>query len=183
MLPGVFTGLLLALEPFMVAHGRILRTDALLSELLLMAMLAALVFWSGRGAGGRWRSVRWRPELALLTKTPALALLAAVPMAAIAAPSPNPRPPHSGRGGIIRRLLPTAYCLLAWLVGSAVTAAVLWPAMWVRPLRAIERMAVYTQEKGGSPMDAGGFFLGTRCRSGPAVLRPGAARYGSGRWC
>jgi len=36
-----------------------------------------------------------------------------------------------------------------------------WPAMWARPLRAIERMAVYTQEKGGSPMDAGGYFLGT----------------------
>ena len=33
--------------------------------------------------------------------------------------------------------------------------------MWARPLRAVERMAVYTQEKGGSPMDAGSFFLGT----------------------
>ena len=33
--------------------------------------------------------------------------------------------------------------------------------MWARPLRALERMAVYTQEKGGSPMDAGSFFLGT----------------------
>jgi 4-amino-4-deoxy-L-arabinose transferase-like glycosyltransferase len=161
VLPGVLTGLLLALEPFMVAHGRILRTDALLSELLPTAMLAAVVFWSGRGGGWALALSALATGLALLTKTPALALLAAVPMAAIAAPSPQPPPPHSGRGGIIRRLLSTAYCLLAWLVGSVVTAAVLWPAMWVRPLRAIERMAVYTEEKGGSAMDAGGFFLGS----------------------
>ena len=50
--PGCSAGLLLALEPFLVAHGRILRTDALLAELLPVAMLAALVFWSGRG--GWW---------------------------------------------------------------------------------------------------------------------------------
>ena len=43
-----------------------------------------------------------------------------------------------------------AVCLSSWRI---------WPAMWV-VLRALERMAVYTQEKGGSPMDAGGFFLG-----------------------
>jgi hypothetical protein len=43
--------------------------------------------------------------------------------------------------------------------------------MWVRPLRAIERMAVYTEEKGGSPMDAGGYFLGS------PMLDPGPLYY------
>jgi len=127
--------------------------------------------------------------LALLTKTPALILLAAVPVAALAMPAPHsPQPPLSrkqargemtnsasparwglpgwltgwlrGRGRLYC-LLPTAYCLLVWLIGSLVVVVTLWPAMWARPLRAIERMAVYTEEKGGSPMDAGGFFLGS----------------------
>src|SRR3954452_25165956 len=49
---GLLTGLLLAFEPFMVAHGRILRTDALLSELLLVAVLSALAYWSRRA--GLW---------------------------------------------------------------------------------------------------------------------------------
>ena len=162
---GMVLGLLLALEPFLVAHGRILRTDALLAELLLVAVLAALVYWSGRGGAWALALCMVATALATLTKTPALALLGAVPAAAMAGRLMDPRPsPLATRYSLLAprySLLATVTSLAAWLAGSAVLAFALWPAMWARPLRALERMAAYTQEKGGSPMEAGGFFLGT----------------------
>ena len=183
---GLVAGLLLALDPFLVAHGRILRTDALLSELLPVAVLAALAFWSGRA--GAWALVVCAAAtgLALLTKTPSLALLGAIPVTALAGtawrgagwplPSPrppyhgaprSPRPPARGRGSVL-------VTLALWLAGSIGVLVAVWPAMWARPLRALERMAVYTQEKGGSPMDAGGFFLGS------PIADPGPLYYASG---
>jgi len=158
---GLLAGLLLALEPFLVAHGRILRTDALLGELMLVAVLAALAFWARRA--GPWALVACilATGLALLTKTPALALLGAVPAAAVAglwAASAGSDTAGHRRSG--RQLAGSLAMLAVWLAGSVAVAVAVWPAMWARPLRAIERMAVYTQEKGGSPMDAGGFFLG-----------------------
>jgi 4-amino-4-deoxy-L-arabinose transferase-like glycosyltransferase len=172
---GLVTGLLLALEPFLVAHGRILRTDALLSELLPVAMLAALVFWSKRGGWWALALASLATGLALLTKTPALALLGAIPVAALVGHQFEVRGSKFDAARSLRRLvqrpasniqLRTAYRLLptrllVWAVGSIGVVVALWPAMWARPLRAIERMAVYSEEKGGSPMDAGGFFLGS----------------------
>ncbi len=173
---GLLSGVLLALEPFLVAHGRILRTDALLSELLPVAMLAALVFWSNRGGWWPLALSSLATGLALLTKTPALALLGAVPVAAFVGwKESGVRDQFDVRRSTfdvvrpLRRLIQrptsnvqfrTAYGLLVWAIGSAAVVVAFWPAMWARPLRAIERMAVYSEEKGGSPMDAGGFFLG-----------------------
>jgi hypothetical protein len=163
---GLLAGLVLALEPFLVAHGRILRTDALLAELLLVAVLAALAFWSGRAGAWSLALCTAATGLALLTKTPAVALLGAVPAAALAG--------TAGRAG--RRLSFAPHSsplatLAVWLVGSAVVVVALWPAMWIRPLRALERMAIYTQEKGGSPMDAGSYFLGS------PIVDPGPLYY------
>ncbi|MGE3267963.1 MAG: hypothetical protein AB7P40_04400 [Chloroflexota bacterium] len=169
---GGLAGLLLALEPFLVAHGRILRTDALLSELMLVAVLSALAFWSRRC--GFWAIIVCiaATALAALTKTPALALLGAVPAAALMGawmsravePPERPADEHARSFWQQQPRLPRAVSLFGglglWLLGSIGVAYAVWPALWARPFRALERMAVYTQEKGGSPMDAGGFFLG-----------------------
>ena len=103
---GVLVGLLLALEPFLVAHGRILRTVALLSELMLVAVLAALAFWSDKAGWWSLAVCALATGLAWLTKTPALALLGAVPAAALASMlaggplPPNPLPRARERGVI-----------------------------------------------------------------------------------
>jgi len=163
---GLMTGLLLAFEPFIVAHGRILRTDALLSELMLVAVLAALAFWSRRAGVWALLVCILATGLALLTKTPALALFGAVPAAAVAGllagvrPHPLTHSPAVGEPGAVKQAIGLLLPLGVWLAGSLMVVAAVWPAMWARPLRAVERMAIYTQEKGGSPMDAGGFFLG-----------------------
>jgi 4-amino-4-deoxy-L-arabinose transferase-like glycosyltransferase len=158
---GLLTGLLLALEPFLVAHGRILRTDALLAELMLVAVLAALAYWSTRAGVWALLVCAVATGLALLTKTPALALLGAIPVAALVSHLTATADARTPSAIASRRTAGLLVSLIAWLVGSAAVVSATWPAMWARPIRAIERMIVYTQEKGGSPMDAGGFFLGS----------------------
>ena len=49
----LLSGLLLANEPFLVAHGRLLHTDPLLALLMAVALLAGLGYFLGRG-GPLW---------------------------------------------------------------------------------------------------------------------------------
>lgn len=139
-IPAVLAGVLLATEPFLVAQGRILRADALLAELMLVAVLSAVAYW--RAQAGHWSLALCAVAtgLALLTKTTSVLVLPIVVILALT----------SAR----RR------ALLGWLGLSAVTYVALWPSMWVRPMETLRRVADYTLLKGGSPMDAGSFFWG-----------------------
>lgn len=148
---GVIVGGLLSLEPFLVAHGQILRGDALLAELMLVALLAAVAFW--REQAGFWALAlsAVATGLALLTKTPAVFLLPVI--------------------GIVALLSARRWLVVGWGVGAAALYVLLWPAMWVRPLITLQRLLEYTLDKGGSPMDAGSFFMGA------AVPDPGPLFY------
>ncbi len=156
-LAGLLGGTMLALEPFLVAHGQLLRGDALLSGLMLVAILAATAYW--HGGAGRW--ALWlaivATGLALLTKTPALILLPIVAGIALIRRYTHDRSPFRS--------------LAAWLFGSVALYVLLWPAMWVRPAGTIQRVAEYTVAKGGSPMDAGSYLFGQ------AVTDPGPLFY------
>ena len=46
---GLLGGALVALDPYTIGMTRLLHVDALLTPLLLVALLAGLVFWLGRG--------------------------------------------------------------------------------------------------------------------------------------
>src|SRR5205823_3356452 len=71
----VVAGLLLALDPWLVAHNRVLHLDGLLALLVGIALLACLVRWQ-RG-GGRWFVMLGGAAagLAVLTKSSTLAIL------------------------------------------------------------------------------------------------------------
>ncbi|MFN0071086.1 MAG: ArnT family glycosyltransferase [Chloroflexota bacterium] len=137
---GFIAGGLLALEPFLVAHGQLLRADALVAELTLLSTLAAFAYW--RAGSGIWAlglsSVCF--GLAMLTKTPAVLALPVILGLAVWSP---------------RR-----WTLGLWMAVSAIIFIGLWPAMWVHPLETVDRVLDYTLLKGGSPMDAGSFLLG-----------------------
>ncbi len=137
---GLLSGSFLALEPFLVAHGQLLRADALMAELALVTVLSAFAFW--RAGAGAWAlgvsSAAF--GLGLLTKTP-IVLVAPVVVAIALLSTRRPG-------------------LLAWMAGSILIPIALWPAMWVRPIETIQRVIDYTALKGGSPMDAGSFLLG-----------------------
>ncbi|MGH2783697.1 MAG: ArnT family glycosyltransferase [Actinomycetota bacterium] len=137
---GALAGFLLAFDPFLVAHGRVVHLDGLLALLMVSSVLALIAALRGddrrllllSGALG---------GLALLTKQPAvyLILVAGVML-------------WRDGGGIRARLL-------RWLVPAAVVVFALWPVLWVRPWHAAGQML----GGGGAAVTettSSGFFLG-----------------------
>lgn len=76
--PGIASGVLLALEPYLVGLSQLAHVDALLAFLMVPSLLSALL--AGRTGAGRHLAVSsFLAGLALLTKLPALFLFAVIP--------------------------------------------------------------------------------------------------------
>ncbi|GAC1649674.1 MAG: hypothetical protein NVS4B8_23420 [Herpetosiphon sp.] len=151
--------LVLATDPFLVAHGQLLHIDALLTAFINLSILQALVaFRLDEGVTGQARPVRWgmlaasgvTAGLALLSKTPALIL---VPMVGLIGLIGGWRAPR------LSRRVPLA----AWLMWGMVALAtwfVLWPAAWVSVPHVLSTMYHEMRDNGGSAHHWGNFFLG-----------------------
>jgi hypothetical protein len=156
--PALLAGLLLALDPFFLAHSQLVHLDALLSGCMSLAVLCGLIRWGGAGAPGWVVLGGVFSGLALLAKLPAVFLGLGVPLLAFA---------------LGRRLGPRA--LLAdlglWAAAGLATCVALWPSLWVNPLSTLTRMVEFARETGGQPHEQGSFFLGQ------AVVDPGPLFY------
>lgn len=183
----LLAGLLWAGEPFLVAHGRLLHLDALLTSFVTLSLLLLLVWAASEGqppylasadvqegAPRRCRrllSVR-RPSalvasaffvgLALLTKAPALLLLpfAGLVIAAVVDGSEADGRRRGGRRYRVCWAGHVARAYLLWLLIALLTVVALWPAMWVAPGEAIGTVVREIFRNGGEPEPAGNFFLG-----------------------
>lgn len=166
----LLAGLLWAFDPFLVAHSKVLHTDALLTSFTIVSLLSALVaFRFDESVAPRAHTVRWpmliasgvAGGLAVLTKTPALILLPLIALIAWSA-----RHLDYVRGGRLM-ILPVA----AWATTVIVCWGLLWPAAWIAPRQAVAAMYQEAKENGGSPHEKGSFFLGN------AVADPGPLFY------
>jgi 4-amino-4-deoxy-L-arabinose transferase-like glycosyltransferase len=157
--PGLLAGLVVGLEPFYLAISQLVHMDAILSGCMAASVLAALVRWGG-GGGCAWIAASGvLAGLALLSKTPALFLVAFVPVLGVVMAA------TAGREWKSR-----ASDLAIWLLALAVTVVALWPAIWVLgPVEVLDRVSEFTRETGGQPHEAGTFFWGAP-RSDPGPL-------------
>ena len=184
--------LLWATSPFLVAHGRLLHLDALLTSFCTLTVLAALVAcraarpWPWLIAAGALCG------LALLTKGPALIVLPVLGLTMFAlapigpgtqdqgprtkteqraAGSPagaTPARSDSGLWASVSGLWPLTLRRLRWsvpryllvLAVAALTALLLWPALWTAPERALDRYVGEIVGNGGRANGDGQFFLG-----------------------
>jgi hypothetical protein len=197
--PAFLAALLWAADPFVISFSRVLHVDALAGTFATLSLLAACLYWhheprrrwlilSGAGAG-----------LAILSKSPALALLPLVGLLALAAawrpPTTDHRPPTTDqqtedRGSKIEDgeertpiLHPrssifnasvvgrrsSVVALLVWGAVVAVTIVALWPVLWVGPLRAYQQLRMGVEAEGAEPHMLGNFFLG-RAEDAPGLL-------------
>ena len=131
----LIAGGLLALDPFYVAQSKMIHVDALLSSFMVLSALFLIRHLDGE----RWRDLVLSGVfcgLALLTKSPALFLVPyAVLIVALQSKAKGSQTSslssHAGRTRIGR----AAQALVVWgLVGAGVFF-ILWPAMWVQPLK------------------------------------------------
>jgi hypothetical protein len=175
--------LLIAAEPFLVAHSQLLHLDALLTSFMTLSLLAALAAverWP-RTADQEQTGVRHTPSslitrrwwllsgvfggLALLTKSPAITLLPMVGLIALLGAW------QSRERGWMPFLTLTASRVALWCIIAAVTWLALWPAAWGDPLGAVGRVVRQASADGGSPHGWGNYFLGR------AVADPGPLFY------
>lgn len=149
-----------AVDPFVVGYSRLLHVDGLMGSFSTLSLLAACLAWnrrvhlrwlilSGGGAG-----------LAILSKSPALAL---VPIVAILAVVSS----LAGKGGgntheLFRGVGQGVLAMAGWMGVALLTIMVCWPTLWVAPERAFEALRVGVEVEGAQPHMTGNFFLGQR---------------------
>jgi hypothetical protein len=164
--------LMWALSPFLIAHGRLLHLDALLTSFMALSLLALLVALTGdrRPAVLRWFVLSgFFGGLAFLTKAPSLLLLPTVGLLLLAPTLPDAAKALSsqrareGRGAL--RTLVALWSAVGgryavWLAVATVTVFALWPAMWVGPGEAVGSVLGEIRDNGGQPHHSGNYFLG-----------------------
>lgn len=143
-------GGLLALDPFLAGHQRLLHLDGLLASLIPLAVLAFLDFLKTRQPGSLL-AAGLATGLAWLTKTPAIFLLPALLGLGLLADLRHR--PAGWRGSAL--LAAAAALLLGLLLFWA-----LFPAMWANPLGSLQTMTSYTLGSAEGEHSGPLFFLG-----------------------
>ena len=134
--PAVVGGLLLALDPFLLAHSRLVHIDASLTLWMSLAVVAAL---HRRHDGGWWSLAicGLSTGLALLSKSPAIILVGLVPILML--PCEGLRIDRARAGAAVRDLG-------IWATLAALTFVLLWPAVWSSPADTAARYLAFVRD-------------------------------------
>lgn len=129
--------LLIALDPFHIAHSRILHQDGMASSFVLLALLAFLNFLY---RGERWTHLAFSGAaagLAWLTKSPMLFLIPFMGLLLLIELEKKRR--EVGR--LDKASLQwAAKTLIVWGSVGLIVYVLLWPAMWVDPIYTLRRV-------------------------------------------
>jgi 4-amino-4-deoxy-L-arabinose transferase-like glycosyltransferase len=151
---------LVALDPFAVALGSILHVDALMMTFSLNA-LATLGIALQRDRSSRWLIFSGAlAGLAMLSKSPA-AILSVATFIIVVTDGVRQR---RSAWQVIRRLL-------IWGISAAVIFFIVYPAMWVTPVKTILRMRT-TAENFSETAHTVNFFNGSNERDPGALFYP-----------
>ncbi len=160
----LLAGLLLALEPFYIAHSRLLHTDALTTDFMGLTILTLMVGLE-TGLSLRWAAISGcMAGLALLCKPTAFFLL---PFVCLGSAIEIGRCWRSGDTFKWDRVRPWLKFLALWGAVAGLTYFALWPALWPDPIGTIGRTLARSAEKAAAGHDQ--FFLG-RATSDPGPL-------------
>lgn len=148
--PALLGGIIMALDPFLVAHTQVVHVDGLATGLMIVAMLAAGVYWWAGGRTAYLMLCGIATGLAILTKAPSLVMGLLVPVVALTAPLVDRAAWSWTRA--LRSLI------VAGLIGVVVVLA-LWPAFWVAPIDTVNRFVAFTMLTSAEHRP-GNFFMG-----------------------
>jgi hypothetical protein len=150
--PGLIVGVLLAVQPFYLAHSGLVHLDGTLTSYMTIAVLSGLIYWGRGGGRGYLLLCGAATGLAFLTKTPSSILALFIPGLALTAT--RLRGQLRSRTDWRRLIIET----LAWGGLAGVVSLLLWPALRTDFVGALREMASYTEAVGGS--DHENFFRG-----------------------
>ncbi len=162
---GLLGAALVALDPFYLAHSRLIHHDALVASFVTISILSAALYLRGH------HPVRYAvlsglaAGLAFLSKATALALVPGLGLMTLVAYLGSDR-----RWSTAARL---AGMGMLWAVAAGLTFVVCWPAMWVAPLDTVRAMLANAVGSGGlTPHKSATFFWGRVTRDPGPWLYP-----------
>ncbi len=154
----LLSAVLVALDPFYLAHSRLLHHDALVTTFMTLSLLSFLVYLSQTRAyvylvlSGLSAGLAFLSKATSLFLVPFMGLLAGMTYIEQVAASPQSRW-QEGRRWLGR--------VLVWGLIAGVTFVAFWPAMWVEPAKALGE--VWEKSTSAAATDVhtqGDFFLG-----------------------
>ncbi|MCC7372240.1 MAG: glycosyltransferase family 39 protein [Chloroflexi bacterium] len=149
---GLIAGVLLALEPFFLAHSVVAHVDSNITTWMTVCIFSAMIyFWAGGSISFLILS-GVAAGLAFLSKAPSAFLPIFVPIIALGSMIARKQ---LGNGPAWVRLVRDG---LAWGVLALVVAMLLWPSFRTDPIGTLRQMIDYTETVGGS--DHENFFMG-----------------------
>lgn len=128
--PAFVAAVIIAFDPFILAHSRVMHVDAPLAYFMIISFLAFIIFLQN----GRYSLLvlsAVTAALAVLSKTPGVVLFPILAVAGAIMVWLNP----ANRKVQTRRLIGA---LLAWSLMAGLAFVALWPSMWSRPLFALQ---------------------------------------------
>ena len=150
----LLAALILAFDPFILAHSRIIHVDAPMSYFMFLSFLAFLVYLKE----GAWKWLLLSGlfgGLAGLSKTPA-AILGPILVVSGVFYALFPPPEHT-RSKMWKRLV---IALIVWGLIAVAAIFILWPSMWSRPLDAIYRVTTNITSVNSRAHPTTGIFWG-----------------------
>lgn len=150
----LLASLIIAFDPFILAHTRVIHVDAPLAYFMFLSFLAFLLYLTQ--GGWKWLLISGLfGGLAVLSKTPAV-LLGPILVASglLYALFPPPTIPRSLRW---KRLV---MALGGWGLVAAGAIFALWPSMWADPLHVVDRLVSNVQSVNQMAHPTTGIFWG-----------------------
>lgn len=166
----LLAGALIALDPFFIAHSRVLHMDALLASFMALSVLSFLAYLKNR----RYRFAVFSgifAGLALLTKSPSIFLVLFIPFLISVDLVVSLRTIKKSGKDFRSRLLHHLKALSFWSLSLILIFFILFPAMWVGPSLVLERMFGTALRVGFAERHF--FFMGQLLQgSGPFLYYP-----------
>ena len=155
----LLNGILLAFDPFYLAHSRLLHHDALVTTFMTLSMLSFMVYVGRRHSLGYLVFSGLDAGLAFLSKSTSAFLVFFIGLLTFAAYLVESQATTEVRRGAVLRW---ATRFLVWILIAGGVFFLLWPAMWVNPGAAINRVVTKAAESGPfrGPALGGIHFLG-----------------------
>jgi 4-amino-4-deoxy-L-arabinose transferase-like glycosyltransferase len=165
---GLLATVLVALDPFHLALSRVLHTDALAANFMILSLLSVLVHLRQYRShfylllSGVFAGLAFLSKSYALFLVPFTGLLLAVTYLAKACTEPSRSKPNP------RQAIPLLLCSFAlWCIVAVLVFFLLWPASWVDPLGTIQGVLDTASVYAAVPYDTSRFFMGK------AVAEPG----------
>jgi hypothetical protein len=139
-----FTGLMIALEPFLIGHDRLLHIDGLFAASAFTAVLAIALAARERSSLRLWIVAGLLSAITWLSRTPGLVL---VPVAgcAIMAGAWIERDRSLRRLGSVATLRAMAVRFVVFSASLIICSVALWPALWAAPQETVTAIMTFSE--------------------------------------